>query len=127
MKKLYGDLCETFEKGEFGGIKQKEYVKLIAITIYIFGENHRKLKRETAITRITDLMELSNSTVPEDYTRVNTNKDGRGIPRMVHHIDWSRKHMVDKDLLSTNSPKGIWELTDGGIQYSKKILPSEYH
>lgn len=45
---------------------------------------------------------------------------GTGI-RWQNTAQWARNSMVNEGLLSSTSPKGIWEITERGKEYFKKI------
>ena len=41
-------------------------------------------------------------------------------PRWRNAAQWARYSMVKKGLLKSDSPRGIWELTDKGMQQAEK-------
>lgn len=56
-----------------------------------------------------------------DLARVST-----GETKAENTVAWGRNALKDQGLISRNSPKGIWELTEIGLEEGQKvILPSK--
>lgn len=51
-----------------------------------------------------------------DFEKVST-----GEPRAENTIAWARNALKERDLIKSNSPRGIWELTDQGIEKAKQL------
>ena len=52
-----------------------------------------------------------------DFERVST-----GEPRASNTIAWARNALKDKGLIKSDSPRGVWELTDAGVKTAKELL-----
>jgi len=46
--------------------------------------------------------------------------ESNGEPRWRNNAKWARNDMVIQGLLNKNSPYGIWEITEKGINYLQK-------
>ncbi len=55
---------------------------------------------------------LKNQLRPIDFERVPS---GRGV-RWRNRVQWVRSHMTREGLLRSDSPRGVWELSDTGWQ-----------
>jgi hypothetical protein len=53
---------------------------------------------------------------PIDYERLNS-----GAIRWVNTAQWERYLMIQEGLLKTDSPRGIWEITEKGKQFLEQI------
>lgn len=60
----------------------------------------------------------SATVVPHDGVRQPLKSDP-GRPRWKNTAQWARNKMVNDDLLRSNSPRGVWELTENGREYMK--------
>ena len=55
---------------------------------------------------------------PADYEKL---KDGRNI-RWKNTTQWARQKLIDNGFMKSDSPRGIWEITDEGKAYLAKVL-----
>ena len=52
-----------------------------------------------------------------DYEPLASNPE---MPRWKKTAQWARYTMVKRGLLRSNSPRGVWEITDSGMQYLQR-------
>ena len=67
------------------------------------------------ITQVLERVEqmMQDQLLPKDYEIL---RDGRSV-RWRNTAQWERQSLVTEGLLSSESPRGIWEITDAGRAY----------
>ena len=51
-----------------------------------------------------------------DFEKVST-----GEPRAENTIAWARNALKERDLIKSDSPRGVWELTEPGVEKAKQL------
>lgn len=87
--------------------------------LYILWKEFKGRARKTDITKaVISNMQKSGLLNEVDFEKVST-----GETRAENKIAWGRNRLKDEGLISPNSPAGIWELTEQGVQEAKKVAP----
>ena len=95
-----------------GTVPQYEYWKPLLISIYELGGS---VNADAALKHVEEKMRSILGTL--DYQELSS-----GGPRWHKNANWARYYLVRKGLLKAKSRRGMWELSDEGMQSAKDLL-----
>lgn len=78
-----------------------------------------KLNGGGKVSEVLDIVErkMAKKFTPFDYESVQSNPN---TIRWKNTAQWTRYELVQRGLMSENSPNGVWEITSKGYQYLKE-------
>jgi predicted CopG family antitoxin len=87
--------------------------------IYILWNEFKGRANKNDVTKATILnMQKSGLLKEADFEKVST-----GETRAVNKIAWGRQRLKEEGFISPDSPAGVWELTEKGIEKAKITEP----
>lgn len=91
------------------------WVPILEVLHSLGGKGHV----EEILPKVKDYMEEKKLLGPDDYKDVPSGSE----ERWRNTARWQRKAMVDRGLLRSDSPRGIWEITQEGRAWLQKRNP----
>ncbi len=88
-------------------------IPILEVLVEFGGKSDVKSVLEKVYLKVKD------SLTPKDLEILEL-LESNGEPRWRNNARWARKHMINHGLLNKNSPYGIWEVTQKGIDYLQK-------
>ncbi len=98
-----------------GSMSQKEFRVPLLVALYEMGG-----KATTNQVRTALLERFSDRFSDGDYKIVGSSQE-----RWWNAASWERKKMVDEGLFKSDSPRGVWELSESGVDLAEREIPEQ--